>query len=454
MTWPGVLIISTLGALLAGGFVALFWPSTYTATSSFFVSDPAELLATMLKDVPPTGSGLPEAGKLKPTQDRLQAILSSRLLRSELVTKHRLAERFGKDPTEAEELLARMAKINPIGEEGFSIEVTCRGYSRVRTLVSHTLGREEARQLCAALANDYLNSLETYVTKTAISEARKKREFIETAQRQVLGQLRQAQNGIQRLQVTNDFLDPSDKAALLADRIKNLQQGVAEAAASTDQTKSSLTRAQGQLGRVGSMRIASIVQTRNPVIAQVEQKLADLNVELATQEAQGKTRQNRDVVQILSAIETANQELARLKQDVQKEVSQGANPTYDKIVGQVVDLQVAQAGAHARHARLKQMLAQADRDLAHLPPVARQFAFYKQDQDIQFSALNALKQSLAVAMVQEQQSKRAGEFLVLDTAIPPPDIYGPPIWWAIGLTFAGLLCIFGMSLLNRMIFGT
>lgn len=451
-SWWGVPLLSIAISLLVGLVIALFWPSTYTATSSFFVSDPAELLGTMLEQ-PAAQTGLPEAGSLKPTPERLSAILSSRLLRAKLVKKHQLDQRFGLTEIEAEEALARLSKINPIGDEGFSIAVTCRGYSPLRVAISHTLEHEEARQLCAALANDFLAELQDYVTTTSVSEAKKKRQFIEEAQRQVLKELSEAQTGISRLQTAHELVEPGDKGALVTDRIKALYQAAAEATALTAETASALKKAQGQLGRVDSMRVASVVEMRNPIIGQLEQKLADLRVELATQEAQGKTRENRDVVQLLTAIESTETQLAQIKQDVHKEVAQQANPTYEKIVGQVVDLQVSLAGVRARAARTSQLLGQARAELAELPPVVREFSSLKQDQDVQFAALAALKQSLAVARVQEQQSKRAGEFLVLDQAAPPPDLYGPPIWIGMGIAFALVLCVLGLISLNKMIFG-
>ena len=451
-SWWGVSIVSVAGALLVGLLTALFWPSTYTATSSFFVSDPAELLSTMLS----SSTGMPgetAQSKLKPTQERLAAILSSRLLRAQLVKKHELDRRLGLDPIMTEEVLARMAKIAPIGTEGFSIAVTCKGYSGLRVALSRTLGHEEARQLCAALANDYLQDLQQYVTATSVSEARKRRQFIESAERHVLQQLGTAQGGIERLQRAHVLLDPEAHATLVADRVKALEQGYAEAGAKVDETQSSLAKAQGQLGRVDSLRVSSIVEMRNPIIASLEQKLADLRVELATQEAQGKTRENRDVVQLVTAIASAEAQLAQLKEDVHKEVAQSANPTYEKIVGEVVDLQVALAGARARRTRTSVQLAGARAEMAALPPVARDYATLKQDRDIQFQALAALKQSLAVALVQEQQSQRVGEFLVLDQAVPPPDLGNPPVLMSILLTAATLLATFGLMAMNRMIFG-
>lgn len=453
-SWWGVLIISILASLLVGGLVALFWPATYTAASSFFVSDPADLLGTMLKD--PTGApttGLPEAGKLKPTQERLNAILASRLLRSRLVKKHSLDQKLGRDPEEAEEILSRMAKIAPIGNEGFSIAVTCRGYSSIRTFFGHTFAREEARQLSAGLANDYLTELESYVTTTAVSEARKKLEFIQTAQRQVLSQLRMAESGMETLQTRNALTDPASEAVIIGERVKMLEQAQAEALAKVTESHSSLRKARAQLGTVEALRISSVVEMRNPIIADLEGKLAALRVDLATQEAQGKTRENADVVPVLSALKSTQEQLVQLKEDVHKEIARGANPTFDKLAGAVTDYEVALAGARARAATTTSLLGRARAAIASLPPVARRYSSLKQDQDVQFAALTALKQSLAVALVQEQHSKRVGEFLVLDQAVAPPDLNGPPILLSMLVTLGAMLVFMGLSALNKMIFG-
>ena len=58
-----------------------------------------------------------------------------------------------------------------------------------------------------------------------------------------------------------------------------------------------------------------------------------------------------------------------------------------------------------------------------------------------------------MALVQEQHSKRAAEFLVLDQAVAPPDLNGPPIVLSMFLTLAAMLVFMGLSALNKMIFG-
>lgn len=450
-SWWGVLSISIGAGLLVGLFVALFWPSTYSATATFFVSDPAALLATLQAP-----ANVPEEAvlsSLKPSPERLGAILSSRLLRARLVQKHHLDQRFGMEPTFAEELLARMAKITPIGSEGFSITVTCKGYTDLRVRISHALTRQEARQLCAALANDYLAELQQYITTTSIQEARKRREFIQNAQRQALQELQKAERGMQQLQQAYACLDFETEASLLTDRIRVLEQAEAEAKAKLAETQKSLAKTRGQLGRMEAMRVASVVKMRHPLINSLEQKIADLQAELATAEAQGKTRQNRDVIQILAALEANQRQLAQLKQEVIKEMAQQVNPLYEKLATQAADLEVTLAGAQARVARTTALLHSARQKLASLPPVARRYAALKQDHDIQFQTLAALKQSMAVALVQEQQSKRVGEFLVLDKAVPPPDLYGPPVLLSMFATTLLILAIMGLLALNRLIFG-
>lgn len=447
----GILLLSLLAGLLVGLGVALFWPSTYTGTSSFFVSTRSELLTALVPKAPTAEGGAAEV--LKPTQDRLSAILGSRLLRARLVQKHRLAELLKLDPAEAETMLARMVQVNAIGQEGFTITVTCRGFSRARTMFAGALGRNDARQLCADLANSYLTELQDYVTTTTYDEARKKRLFLQTALDQAEEKLAAAQTELRRLQSQYTLNEPADKAALLTDRVKTLEGGQAEALATTQQTAASLTKAAARLSKTDALAIAKVVQTRNPVISQLEQKLAQLKVDLATQEAMGKTRQNREVAQTLVAIETTGKEMKQVAQDIRTEFSQQSNPLYDKLMGEVVDLQIALAGSKARAAKTRQMLGVAERELRALPPVVQRYAELKQDEDVQLQTRLTLKQALSVALIQERQSKQAGEFLVLDKATAPPDLYGPPIFLG-GLAAAIIvLAVMGLISMNRAIFG-
>jgi uncharacterized protein involved in exopolysaccharide biosynthesis len=442
---------SIAGGLLVALLVALFWPSTYSATSSFFVSGQAEILANLQRQGATTDTA--DLQSLKPTQERLAAILGSRLLRSRLVKAHQLAEKLRIDPSEAEEDLTRMVKVEAIGKEGFTITVTCRGFSRLRVALGHSFGRAEARQLCAGLANSYLTELQDYVTNTSVGEAQRKRQFLEASLRQIRSQLQVTETRLQELQRQFELLDPSAKALLLTDRIKTLEQARAEDLARLKETAGSLKAAEGQLCGTDVMTIATIVEARNPVITQLEQKLAQLKLDLAAERATGKTDQNRDVQQIISAIDSTEKQLRTVHQQVQTEVSKHTNPAYDKLASQVVDLRVTLAGAQARSGQSALLLRGVKTQLNQLPAVAREYAAIRQDQDVQTQTLAQLKQSLAVASLQEQQSKLAGQFLVLDQASPPPDLYGPPIWLSALLTFAVILCTLGLMSLNRMIFG-
>jgi uncharacterized protein involved in exopolysaccharide biosynthesis len=450
-TWWGTLLVSLVAAALAALCVAVLWPSTYTGASSFFVSTRSGLLTALAPQTPTPDTGA--TAVLKPTQERLAAILASRLLRARVATKNRLTELLRVEPGEAETLLAKMVQVSPIGQEGFTITVTCRGYSRARAVLPRVLVREDARRLCADLANSYLTEVQDYVTTTTVDEAGRKREFVETALRQVEAKLGATQAGLQRIQRQYELTDPPDKTALLSDRLKNLQQGRAEALATIRQSEASLRGAEGQLSQTQAMVVASIVQTRNPVIAQLEQKLAQAKVDLASQEAMGKTRQNRDVAQVLVTISATQEELRKVTQEIRTELSRQSNPLHDKLAAQVLDLRVTLAGARARGAETEKLLREARHDLRALPPVAQRFATLKQDDDVLVQTRSTLKQALAVALIQERQSKQAGEFLILDKAAQPPDLYGPPVLLAAVVVLVIGLCTLGLVGLNRSLFG-
>lgn len=432
--------------------MALLWPSTYQAASSFFINDRTDILANLLRNSP-TPVSAEDLAAVQPTRERLAAVLDSRLLRTRLAQQYELARRLGLEPNEAEFALSRMSSITPIGTEGFSIQVTCRGYSALRQRIYPTLNRAEARQLCADLANSFLFELEQYVTRTSVEEAGKKRQFIETLMAHVQADLRETERQLASLQQRHELVDPADQVALVNDRLKALEQARAEALTLVGQTESALGSARGQLGRTDYLTIAGLVESRNPVINSLEQKLAELQLQLAEEEAAGKTRQNRDVQQTLAAIQSIEKQLDDLGKKVLKETSNRVNPAYDKLVDEVVSLQVTLAGARARSAKTANLLSAARSRLQTLPPVSRTYATLKQDQEVGYRTLASLKQSLAVALIEQKQGQQAGEFLVLDRAEPPPELREPPILLSGLLVFVLVLTTVGFMSMNRMLFG-
>lgn len=442
-----ILIIAAVGAILVGLVTAYVWPSTFQAYSSFLLPD-SEQVATA--NVQSTGAGQADPQQV---QDRLWTVVTSRALRKRLVEKHNLAEKFGVDKAYAVDMLEWMTQVDTIGGGGLKIIVTVTGSGQIPLGLGQPLTKEEARELCATLANSYVEELDEFMRQNNVRVARRRRELLQESKQEVEVQLDETEQRLQVLQERFDLIDPDSKAQRVVQRILSIQDNHDTVSAQVDDLSQSLQEARGELSDVQARRIASQAKQRNPVIGSLESRMADLQVDLATEMASGKTANNRDVRQIQTAIDNIKEQLSAVEDEVLKEVSEQANPAHDEIISKVVELEVSLAGTRARMAKQNAQLAEARSQLSQLPAVARDYATIKREQKVQSDLLTSLTESLAQARLQEEMARSAEIFTTLDTADPPARRVSPTTWLASLIAFIVLFVGLGMFLVDKRLFG-
>ncbi len=442
-----VLVTALVGSVLVGLLVAFLWPSTYHAYSSFLLPD------SRLNTVSSVGERSNAAADSQQKQDRLWTIITSRALRKQLVNKHDLDEKLGGDVGYAVDMLEYLTEVQTIGGGGLKIIVTMTGSKQFPLGLGHPLSEKEARELCADLANSYLEELDTFVRETNVATAQRQRKLLEKSKQEVETELHNTEQRLQELQEQFDLIDPDSKTSRVVQRILTVQQAADDAAAEVDDTATALREARSQLDQVDARRVASQARMRNPVISNLEAELAELQVELATEMASGKTANNRDVQQIQTAIDNIKQQLRSVEAEVLKEASEQVNPAYDQVVEKVVNLEVALAGAKARQAKYTNLKSSAQAQLSMLPAIARDYAAIKREQTVQSNLLTSLTESLAQAQLRERTARSADIFTVLDRAEPPSRRSSPTTWLVVLVVFIVLFAGFGLVLIDKRLFG-
>ena len=445
LRWWHVFALSLIGACLVAALVFFGRPATYTATASLLLNDQPDVLARLTNR-----TGDPTATV---QQERLCTILASRQIRDRLVEEYKLAEKLDMDKDFAAETLSRMTEVvSQAG--GLTISVSCRGYRKPQLAVWSPMEMDDARRLCAQLTNAYVIQLNEYLAEAALEQARNDRKFIEQARDNIKGELADTEDKLQQLQTQYQLIDPDEKTMRIVDRVKAAQQAHSEASTQLEDVTSSLGKARGQLSNVDALHVAKVVESRNPVISQLEQKLAELQVDMAGELASGKTAGHRQVVQIQAAMDNINEQLKEIEDRVRGEFSQANNPTYDNLVGKVVELEIGVSGARARKAKSAALVAAAKASLAELPPVARDYATLKRKQQVESELMASLTQSLALATIAEQRATTAtSAFTVLDAAVPPIRRSGPPTLLAGGIAFVVLVLVLSLTMIDRRAFG-
>ncbi len=445
--WLHVFVISVLLSLVVAAAVHFMLPGKFTAQSSLLLNDRPDVLAGV--------SATPEAAApAGPSLPRLQAILASNTMRERIIQELALSETLEADQGDTHEALTKMSSIKAIGEDGISIEVTVGGYFAPRIPnFGHPVSIAEARDLSAKIANLYISELQAYLRETDLASAQESREFLETRRAELTTELGSARDRLQTLRADYELLDPTSEATRLGERIRTLEQAHAEAAAEADAAGSSLGVAEQQLDSVAARRIASEVETRNPLITSLQEQLVQLQTERAAELARGKTAEHRDVVQITTAIDNVEQELRDLQETVISQVGDQPNPLHDDAVQRVVELRVQLAGARARQSEIGSLLGSARGEMAEMPAVAREYVEIDQSQQMLAERLTAVERALWAAEYEEARVDVGDAFTVLDEATPPYERRGPPTLVAGLIAFGVLLLLQGLMLIDRRWFG-
>jgi len=453
LQWRHVPIISIVGGILTGAVIFLFLPLRYTASTTLLLSEHPDFIRSLAPSSD-AGQGFAIAA-LAPSggtsTKRLDAILKSTRIVSQLVDKYKLTDRLHADEEEATEALRDMTTIKKIGtlytEVGIKIQVTSKGSSRLYTWLglSGPFSNDEAQQLCADLANDYVAALDTYITETSVQTAAETRQFIDKRHQDMVTELADTEDKIETLQTKYSFIDPEVKASGLIQQTRSLAQVYAVAKADTEDLTHSLETARERLSEQDKTRIKEEVTARNPVIATLDERLAELRVELERQLKGGATPSHPDVVELQASIDGTKSELDSIQQEIRQQISRQVDPAYDTLVNNVIQIEVNLAGAHARQATYSTLLQAADEQLSDLPPVTREYVRLARLRSIQTQLLTTLATRLEIATIEEKRVS-AGKFDILDEAQPPLKKSGPSSVRSAAIAFVLLMVVLGLAL--------
>ncbi len=440
-----------LGSLIGAGIVAalayLYGSASYQATAAVLLAAPEKAAAaadSAGRAVAVPGAepaAAPAAAPLVGT-DKYMLLLQSRTLQDALIHKYQLTQRLGLDLSFTREALARMLKFNLSAGTGLTVTATvegCRLPVRGSWFIP-ALSLDEAQSLCAELANGCVEELRERVTGINTEQARAGYDFLRQNVRETRERLRTVETRLQELQSRERLLDPHGKAGQILERIKAIENARDTSHARAQELTRSLAVARGKLTQEDALAVSSQVETRNPVIGSLEQKLADLRLEKASQLARGKTEQQREVALLSAEIADLERQMANLREAVLKEVATSANPAYTDLLRSVTGQEVELAGVRARERAYAALLTSANRSLEALPPVSRQYASLQRERDTLAAVSAGLDRQLEEAALQVRSAGR-DPFYLLDRAVAPEYGLGPYVGRAAAIAFAALFAL-------------
>jgi uncharacterized protein involved in exopolysaccharide biosynthesis len=437
INWRRLLIRSAIGAAVVALVTFLFLPLQYSAEVSLLLSDRPDVTASLTANLLGiTGAGAMGAGEVgqvasgllgsNPALDRLQVILQSDTVALRLIRKYDLARRWDDTEQEAVLQLEKATNLKPLGQSGVLLTVTVPSASRVATWLRLRSGTTEAEapQLCADMGNEYMAALDDWVQATHVSDAKQTSDFLDKRQQEVARVLAGIEVQLEKLQVKYQLLDPESRAAALVDADKTALEAYVAAEADDEGATHALGLAKPKLSATTVMRITQDVTMRNPVLEPLEQQIALTQAALETAINAGKSANHPDVLDLQATLRSLQDQVAKIKDQIEAGVTTASNPIYDAMVGRVVDLEVALVGAEARKKQYGAMLQQMEGQMRDLPPVAREYAILARQRQLESDLLVALAKQEQESDL-EAQIQSSGTFDVLDAAVPPEKKSGP-----------------------------
>jgi len=383
----------------------------------------------------------------------LQEIARSRRVRGELARAHKLEERLKLDREESLRWLDDHTQVEAIGQVGpvssgvgLRITVTCPGTSRLKRWwhLRGTFTTEEAKRLCADLANELAAALDQYSTQVSVTTARETREFVARRKVEVEKELGATEKRLQELQIRHRFLDPEQKAGALLDQTKTVVTAYAQAQAQIASLEAAVGSGRRKLSKEEVMRVMAEVKEHNPVLLTLEDKLAQMRLELAMARAEGKSPEHPEVLSLQSAIKEAEAQEHSVTGQILSQCTRQANPIHDEILTKMVGNEVMLAGAQAEKKVLAAQLSKALAEESDLPPVVRQYVQLKRRWSLQTELVMTLAKRLELAQIEEER-QRSGSFSVLDEAVAPLRKSGPSSSKSALATFILLNVVLGLA---------
>lgn len=448
LTWQRIVLVACGTAFVVGIVVYFFVPRYYSSSASVLVSKSLSAPAGLSEL-----EGLSRLGldRQESSLARMQEILQSRRLRSDLVQKYNLESKLGASQAGALKWLKNNTQIRVLGfggGVGLRIQVQCSGSSRIASWIGNTgaFTDNEARQICAELANDYVTLLDEYLTATNVKSAQNTKEFIQERLATVKANLNDTEEHLQQLRQRYLLMEPDAKAKALYEAIQNASTTYESTTHTVREISQELSETRVNLTREETDRIAREVIARNPKIASLHEKLAGLEAQLAAERADGKSSQHPDVRTLESRIHNINQQLDETTKEVQEQVVWQPNPLYDNLRDHAAQLEAQLAGLQARQESLQQEISESEGKLREFPAIAREYMDTERKRQLQSEIATTLARQLELANIQVQKDT-SDTFDVLDEAVVPEKKSGPSTVKTAGRAFIIVLVILVLGLL-------
>ena len=253
----------------------------------------------------------------------------------------------------------------------------------------------------AAIANAFGTAIVDRQRELVASQARESLASLQQELPLAQERMTAAQNALTQFEAQNRIADIDTQTKTTISTLADLDTKIGQTQADRSQAQAELSSAQGQLSSVPPTITGETSLSENPVVGQLEQQLAQVDVQLRQAEEQ-YTDQHPTVLSLKAQKQELTTAIAAQKQTVISGRNQIPNPVYQQLMQQSTTYRSQVAADTAQLTELNRQRAALTPQLATLPSQTAKLADLQREATATQNVFNALQQKYVNSQVAAQ----------------------------------------------------
>lgn len=301
--------------------------------------------------------------------------------------------------------------------------------------------RDRDPRIAALVANTYAESFNELFEEISLPAARQTTSFIEAQLVRAKEELLVAEEGIRRFREQHHTVSLPEEISELVKRMAQLQAQADSWTLALDETRSKIANTRSRLQAETRMQLSSEVMANNPVVEQLEAKLAGLEIELAGSLAKF-TPIHPEVVRLEKAIQRSKQQLSDEVKRIMSSQTTSLNAVHETLRQSLVTLTIEERSLDRKIKEFVKVVRKTEGQLRRLPGLTAQLAQLTREARHLEETTNVLALKLQEAKIQEKREIHS--FVLVDRASAPLNPAYPNLLLNL-LVAAGLSVLVGIT---------
>ncbi len=276
--------------------------------------------------------------------------------------------------------------------------------------------RDRDPRIAALVANTYAESFNELFEEISLPAARQTTSFIETQLAQAKEELLVAEDRVRRFRVEHQTVSLPEEISELVKRMGELRAQADAWNLALEETRAKVAQTETRLQVEARMQLSSEVVANNPVVEQLEARLAGLEVDLAGSLAKF-TPIHPEVVRLRKAIQESRRQLNDEVKRIVSNQTTALNPVHETLRQNLVSLYIEERSLQRKIAEQVKVLRKTEERLLQLPGLVARLAQLTRDARHLEETSNLLALRLEEARIQEKREIHS--FVIVDRASVP-----------------------------------